>query len=81
MRRRSTRATVTILIVAGALVIALLIAGTILRMHTHEMSFARDVSDQVVFMDGGVIVEQGAPEIISNPTQERTIRFLKNFAR
>ena len=48
---------------------------------THEMSFARDVSDQVVFMDGGVIVEQGAPEIISNPTQERTIRFLKNFAR
>ena len=48
---------------------------------THEMMFARDVSDSVVFMDGGVIVEQGAPEIISNPTQERTIRFLKNFAR
>ena len=48
---------------------------------THEMAFARDVADQVIFMDGGVIVEQGAPEIISNPTQERTIRFLKNFAR
>ena len=41
MRKRSTRATVTTLIVAGALVIALLIAGTILRMHTHDMSFAR----------------------------------------
>ena len=40
MRRKSTRATVTALIVAGALVIALLIAGTILRMHTHDMSFA-----------------------------------------
>ena len=40
MRRKSTRATVITLIVAGALVIALLIAGTILRMHTHDMSFA-----------------------------------------
>ena len=40
MRRKSTRATVTTLIIAGALVIALLIAGTILRMHTHDMSFA-----------------------------------------
>ena len=40
MRKRSTRATVTTLIVAGALVIALLLAGTILRMNTHDMSFA-----------------------------------------
>ena len=44
---------------------------------THEMAFARDVSDHVIFMDGGVIVEQGAPEaIINNPKQERTIQFL-----
>lgn len=48
---------------------------------THEMSFARDVSDHIVFMDGGVIVEQGGPEIISSPTQERTIQFLKRFAK
>ena len=40
MRRKSKRETVTTLIVAGALVIALLLAGTILRMHTHDMSFA-----------------------------------------
>ena len=40
MRKRSTRATVTTLIVAGALVIALLLAGAILRMHTHDLSFA-----------------------------------------
>ena len=40
MRRKSTRATVTTLIIAGALVIALLIAGTILRRHTRNMSFA-----------------------------------------
>lgn len=47
---------------------------------THEMSFARDVSDHVVFMDGGVIVEQGNPnDIISHPTQERTIQFLSRF--
>jgi len=47
---------------------------------THEMSFARDVSDHVIFMDGGVIVEQGKPEdIINNPRQERTIHFLSRF--
>ena len=47
---------------------------------THEMSFARDVSDHVIFMDGGVIVEQGKPEdIINNPQQERTIHFLSRF--
>ena len=48
---------------------------------THEMSFARDVSDHVIFMDGGVIVEQGNPnDIISHPTQERTIQFLSRFS-
>ena len=47
---------------------------------THEMAFARDVSDHVIFMDGGVIVEQGDPtDIINNPTQERTIQFLSRF--
>ena len=47
---------------------------------THEMAFARDVSDHVIFMDGGVIVEQGNPtDIINNPTQERTIQFLSRF--
>ena len=47
---------------------------------THEMAFARDVSDHVIFMDGGVIVEQGNPfNIINNPKQERTIQFLSRF--
>ncbi|MDY5220356.1 MAG: amino acid ABC transporter ATP-binding protein [Aristaeellaceae bacterium] len=47
---------------------------------THEMAFARDVSDHVIFMDGGVIVEQGNPyNIINNPSQERTIQFLSRF--
>jgi len=47
---------------------------------THEMSFARDVSDHVIFMDGGVIVEEGNPyNIINNPQQERTIQFLSRF--
>lgn len=47
---------------------------------THEMSFARDVSDHVIFMDGGVIVEQGEPDrIINHPQQERTIQFLSRF--
>ncbi len=47
---------------------------------THEMAFARDVSDYVIFMDGGVIVEQGDPEnVINNPQQERTKLFLSRF--
>ena len=47
---------------------------------THEMAFARDVSDHVIFMDGGVIVEQGdSADIINNPTHERTIHFLSRF--
>ena len=47
---------------------------------THEMAFARDVSDWVVFMNGGVIVEQGDPrEVIDHPTHERTIQFLKRL--
>ncbi len=46
---------------------------------THEMAFARDVSDHIVFMDDGVIVEEGGPEIVSNPTRERTKLFLERF--
>ncbi len=47
---------------------------------THEMAFARDVSDHVIFMDGGVIVEQGVPgDIINNPRNDRTIQFLSRF--
>ncbi len=47
---------------------------------THEMSFARDVSDYIIFMDGGVIVEEGEPEqVINHPKQERTKAFLSRF--
>ena len=47
---------------------------------THEMSFARDVSDYVVFMNDGIIVEQGDPrEVIDHPSQERTIQFLRRL--
>ena len=49
---------------------------------THEMPFARAVSNRVIFMDKGVIVEQGHPEIVLGaPTQERTIQFLRNYQR
>ena len=49
---------------------------------THEMAFARAVSDRVVFMDGGVIVEQGDPEVVlGDPQEERTKQFLKNYQR
>ena len=48
---------------------------------THEMAFARDVADQVIFMDGGVIVEQGdAKQVIDNPQAERTKQFLARYA-
>ena len=47
---------------------------------THEMPFARAVSDRVVFLDGGVIVEQGSPaQVFENPRQERTKEFLKSY--
>ena len=47
---------------------------------THEMSFARDLCNYVIFMDAGVIVEQGKPDdVIENPKQERTKIFLKRF--
>ena len=47
---------------------------------THEMAFARDTSNHIIFMDGGVIVEEGDPqEVISNPRQARTKAFLARF--
>lgn len=47
---------------------------------THEMSFARDVADRIIFMDGGVIVEEGpAAELINNPKNERTKTFLAGY--
>ena len=47
---------------------------------THEMPFARAVSNHVIFMDGGVIVEEGTPEqVFDDPTQERTKQFLRNY--
>ena len=48
---------------------------------THEMSFARDVSDRVIFMDEGFIVEQGGSEVISDPKMERTRRFLSSYGK
>jgi polar amino acid transport system ATP-binding protein len=51
--------------------------GMTMLVVTHEMGFAREVGDQVVFMDGGVIVEQGKPaEVLENPQEERTKQFL-----
>ena len=55
---------------------------TTMLIVTHEMAFARDVADQVVFMDGGVVVEQGDPEeIINHPKEERTRQFLARFSQ
>ncbi len=53
-------------------------SGLTMLVVTHEMEFAREVSDRVVFMDKGVIAEEGTPEqIFNHPTQERTREFLK----
>ncbi len=51
--------------------------GMTMVVVTHEMGFAREVADQLVFMDGGVVVEAGSPrDVLSNPQQERTREFL-----
>ena len=51
--------------------------GMTMVVVTHEMGFAREVADRVIFMDGGYIVEEGTPEeIFSHPKEERTISFL-----
>lgn len=55
-------------------------SGMTMLIITHEMAFARDVSDRVVFMDGGSIVEQGSPErIFQDPQHERTRQFLQRM--
>ena len=54
--------------------------GTTMVVVTHEMSFARDVATKVIYMDGGVIVEQGKPDkIFTRPENERTRRFLARY--
>jgi len=54
--------------------------GTTILMATHEMAFARDVADRVLFLDGGVIVEQGPPaQLFDAPQHERTREFLTRF--
>ncbi|MFT8321935.1 MAG: amino acid ABC transporter ATP-binding protein [Bacillus sp. (in: firmicutes)] len=56
--------------------------GTTMLVVTHEMSFARDVANKVIFMDGGVIVEEGMPEeIFGAPKEMRTQQFLKSIVR
>jgi putative lysine transport system ATP-binding protein len=53
-------------------------SGLTMLIVTHEMAFAKEVADRVVFMDKGVIAEEGSPEqIFNNPTEERTKEFLK----
>jgi len=52
--------------------------GMTMMVVTHEMSFAREVADRVVFMDDGVVVEEGSPnQMLTNPKAERTRRFLR----
>ena len=48
---------------------------------THEMHFARDVADRIMFMDNGVVVEEGpAKQVIDHPREERTRQFLTRFS-
>jgi polar amino acid transport system permease protein len=57
-------------------------AGMTMIIVTHEARFARDVADRVVFMDDGVIVEQGPPDaVLERPQQERTRRFLRMMSQ
>ncbi len=56
--------------------------GMTMMVVTHEMGFAREVADRVVFMDGGVIVEEGAPaDVLEHPAHERTQSFLSRTRR
>ena len=63
------------------LVRALAADGTTILMATHEMAFARDVADRVVFLDEGVIVEEGtAASVFAAPQHPRTQAFLSRFS-
>ncbi|QNS08978.1 amino acid ABC transporter ATP-binding protein [Streptomyces xanthii] len=54
--------------------------GMTMVLATHEMSFAREVADQVCFLDGGVVLERGAPEaVFEDPQEERTRKFLRRI--
>ena len=54
--------------------------GMTMVVVTHEMAFAKEVSDRVVFMDRGVILEQGSPrEVFGNPKENRTREFLSRY--
>jgi polar amino acid transport system ATP-binding protein len=54
--------------------------NTTMIIVTHEMDFARDVADQVIFMDDDAIVEEGTPqEVFGNPKEERTKQFLARY--
>src|SRR5690606_36545120 len=55
-------------------------SGMTMLVVTHEMGFAREVADELVFMDGGVVVESGPPrELLANPQEERTKAFLSRL--
>lgn len=55
-------------------------SGTTIVMATHEMAFARDVADRVVFLDAGLIAEQGPPaQVFGDPREQRTREFLSRF--
>ena len=57
-------------------------SGLTMIIVTHEMEFAKDVSDRVIFMDQGVIAEEGTPQqLFENPKEERTKAFLKRFLK
>ena len=59
---------------------ALAQAGMTMIIVTHEIGFAREVADRVIFMDDGVICEEGAPEeVIDHPKEERTKSFLNKI--
>ena len=56
--------------------------NTTMVIVTHEMAFARDVADHVIFMDDGSIVEQGEPmQVFEHPKEERTRQFLQRFTQ
>ncbi|MET0932351.1 MAG: amino acid ABC transporter ATP-binding protein [Mycetocola sp.] len=62
------------------LVRVLKLSGTTIVMATHEMAFARDIADRIVFLDGGVVVEEGPPsQVFGSPTVARTREFLSRF--
>lgn len=54
--------------------------GLTMVIVTHEMNFAKEVADKVIFMDGGVVLEEGTPtEIFDNPNEERTKEFFSKI--